>query len=166
MWGRGEWAADRQHGRGSQLRVGGAVEAYCGEWQDGREHGWGVYYARPPAPPPAPDGAAAALPTLPAPNPAALKTKGKAVAGVSRPGPGDGGGGGGEWFMLYVGRFERGCPTNGIRLEGPPPPVGGRLGAAAMACLLGDVDERAVDAAATRVAGEGLHLSAVRTSSS
>ena len=68
--------------------------------------------------------------------------------------------------MLYVGRFENGCPTNGIRLEGPPPPVGGRLGAAAMACLLGDVDERAVDAAAARAAGEGLLLSAVRLRSS
>ena len=67
--------------------------------------------------------------------------------------------------MLYVGRFAHGCPTDGIRLEGPPP-AGGRLGAAAMACRLGDVDERAVDAAATRAAAEGLLLYAGRTSSS
>jgi hypothetical protein len=116
--GRGEWAADEQHGRGAQLRRGSSVESYCGEWQRGREHGWGVYYGRPPAPSAPPEDACSV------PSSSADKSGG----GGSSGGPG--------WFMFYVGQFKGGFPTAGVRLEGPAP-AGGRLGPMALRCLWG-----------------------------
>ena len=144
--GRGEWAADEQHGRGAQLRRCG--DAYCGEWCRGREHGWGAHCGRTPPPPAAPAGA----------GPAQAQSKwARRVAPVPGRGAGDG-----AWFSLFVGQFCGGHPTAGVRVEGPVAAAGRlrpwdlqRLTSAAAAV---GARGREVDAAAK----DGLRFFAVR----